>query len=443
MPRLLMCLAVVFVAFQRSAFAEDVVALGQIRLELPAGWTLAQTADNAGTRIIVLQKGLEFVTFYKQAVTGLSLSQFASSEAATVQAEASSDINDLTWKRMAFSMNPRSGASKVFTSSFLMEFRGTTYWGASHAPSLAGANSNAELFLSKAELVSNLATRSLTDIGFKGKKYYFGWGAAAAGDSQNMHNEVKYDVLHTHQIFSKDVGGNYETAATLFGPQAATASAIRNHWKEIGNKITSRDMFMQYSSGHGFASGLAVGVNFNEMRDTLLAYPAKEVVIFTMACESGGLVDSFNKKKSTWENWPAEGRSLLVLVSSKTNENSSTGPGKDPSEPGGGVGSAGSAFGHALWKALAGAADGFVDGFKDGFVSLGELRDYTIFRTKQIAPHTPVQTGAYVPYVIMNRVPSASFLASLPNGTEGLSDAQIEEEVRKLNQEWSVSQGRI
>ncbi len=69
--------------------------------------------------------------------------------------------------------------------------------------------------------------------------------------------------------------------------------------------MTADDMFVQYSSGHGSTSGLGVGVTYEEIRDNALAYPAKEIIIFIMACHSGGLVQSFNDKKDTWQNWPS------------------------------------------------------------------------------------------------------------------------------------------
>ena len=138
--------------------------------------------------------------------------------------------------------------------------------------------------------------RSLTGDNFSGQKHYFGWGAAARGDPSMMHNEVKYDVLHTHDIFTDKVGGNYvgtkETGTHVNG------SLITNEWQRIGADMTEEDMYVQYSSGHGYSTGLAVGVTYDEIRDNALSYPAKEVIIFTMACKSGGLVDSFNRRRT-------------------------------------------------------------------------------------------------------------------------------------------------
>jgi hypothetical protein len=113
--------------------------------------------------------------------------------------------------------------------------------------------------------------------------------------------------------------------------------------------------------------------------------------------------------------------------------------GTDPSETNGPTGSAGSALGHSVWKALTGSADRISDGVVDGDISLGEIRDYARFRTKQVGGHTPVDTGSYLPYGIMNRVPTASYLAQFKGSTDGLSDAQIEEAVLKLDQDLAVT----
>ncbi len=272
---------------------------------------------------------------------------------------------------------------------------------------------------------------SLTGEGFSGKKHYFGWGAAAYGDPTMMHNEVKYDVLHTHNIFANEVGGHYQ-GRTAIGPQV-NGSQIRTLWREIARDMTDSDMFVQYSSGHGYSTGLAVGVTYDEIRDNAMAYPAKEIIIFTMACKSGGLVNSFNRRKSEWERWADQGRTLLVMASSPVNENSSTGPGSDPEEPNAPYGSAGSAFGHALWKSLIGHADGYIDGVKDGYLDLEEIIAYTTWKTERVGGHRPVVTGTFQGNLVMNRVPPKAFVDALERGTEGLSDEEIMAHIQELD----------
>ncbi len=271
---------------------------------------------------------------------------------------------------------------------------------------------------------------SLTGADFKGAKYYIGFGDSLDGE---MGNEVLYDVKHTHDIFTKQVGGDY--IGQTFTGENASAAALKNGWSDLKAKIKPDDMYVQYSSGHGYDGGLAFGVTMDEIRDNALAYNAKETVIFLMACYSGSLVDSFEKKKSEWENFQAQGRTLFVMASSKTSESSATGPQTDQDEPGGLEGSAGSAYGHALWKALIGYSDGYVDGVQDGFITLGEIQSYATWKTQQVGGHTPVTAGSYNPNLIMNRVPPKSFLESLEGGTDGLTDEEVATKVRELDED--------
>ena len=257
--------------------------------------------------------------------------------------------------------------------------------------------------------------QSITDTDWAGKKYYFGWGAAFGGDPTGMHNEVKYDVLHTHDIFTQNIGGSYLGTKQI--GSTVNGTNIRNEWTRVSQQIKPEDMYIQYSSGHGSQSGLAVGVSYNEMRDRALAMNAQETVIFTMACYSGNLVDSFERVRDQWSNFQARGKTLLVFASSQSGQTSSTGPGTDPDEPQGPNGSAGSAFGHAVWKGIVGYADGTVDGVKDKKTTLEELIKYTVAKTKAIGGHTPKYTGVYDPKLVMTLTPTRAQLEQLLGGT--------------------------
>lgn len=265
---------------------------------------------------------------------------------------------------------------------------------------------------------------SITNPDWTGKKYYFGWGAAAGGDPSNMHNEVKYDVLHTHDLFTKNVGGDYIGTKQI--GSTVNGTSIRNEWTRMGQTVKPDDMYIQYSSGHGSQSGLGVGVSYSEMRDRALALNARETVIFTMACYSGNLVDSFDRVRDQWADYAARGKTLLVLASSQSGQTSSTGPGTDPGEPQGPNGSAGSAFGHALWKGIIGYADGAVDGVKDKKTTLEELLKYTVAKTKQIGGHTPKYTGVYDPKLVMTLTPTRAqlemLLGATPEGRDELAE---------------------
>lgn len=275
---------------------------------------------------------------------------------------------------------------------------------------------------------------SLTGEDFKGSKFYFGFGE---GESRpNMANEIKYDILHTHDIFTKKVGGDY-IGKTLIHDQT-TGTSIKTAWSDIKTKMKEGDMYVQYSSGHGYEGGLAAGVTHDEIVENTLSLPAKEIIIFTMACYSGTLIDAFNKRKSEWENFQSQGKTLLVISSSQSSELSSTGPGTDSDEPAGQDGTAGSAFGHALWKSLIGYADGYVDGVKDDYITLGEIVAYSKWKTQQVGGHTPSIAGSYNPHLIMNRVPPKSYLESLQEGSEGLSDEEVSKLVEELDAEFAT-----
>lgn len=244
---------------------------------------------------------------------------------------------------------------------------------------------------------------SLTMEGFPGKKYYMGWGVAGRGDPNMMHLEVSSDVKHTHEIFSKDVGGNYESYVKT--GLEVNGSYIKDTWEEIKDLTNKEDMYIQYSSGHGSPTGLGAGVSYKEIADYVLSLDVEERVVFIMACYSGGLTEEFERRKSEWGKGD-----LFVLASSKRSESSSTGPSSDP-EADGPRGSAGSAYGHSLWKALLGDSDGFVDGVEDNYISLEEIAAYTTYLTKRLGGHTPQLTGQFDGMKIMsNRIRQETFM---------------------------------
>jgi hypothetical protein len=273
--------------------------------------------------------------------------------------------------------------------------------------------------------------RSLTGAGFTGQKYYLGWGEILDGF---MGNETYYDVKHTHDIFANQVGGKYKATKLDRDSGSVSGSSISSAMSTIKGQIKPTDMYVQYSSGHGYPSGLGVGVTYDQIRDNALSYGAKETVVFIMACHSGGLVNSFKNKSSELERMKQEGKTLFVMSSSTVQETSSTGPMTDSDESAGRQGSAGSAYGHALWKALIGYADGAMDGVKDGFIDMSEIEAYTKKRTQEIGGHSPVAYGFNYQWLVMNEVPNGGYEAGLDGGTSGLSDAEIAASVAELDQ---------
>lgn len=287
------------------------------------------------------------------------------------------------------------------------------------------------IVLASCGAVQTAQQKSLTDESYAGQKYYLGWGVAYYKDPQLMHNEVKFDVLHTHDIFTAQLGGNYLGTKDI--GTNVTGDMVRARWNELRTKMKSDDMYVQYSSGHGLKTGLMIGISWTEMRDAILSMPSKETIVFTMACYSGGLVKALDQVKSQWRDRDAQGRTLFVMSSSTDRQTSSTGPNTDPDEKNGPSGSAGSAYGHSLWKALIGYADGWLDGVRDGYTSLEEIEQFVKWKTANVGGHNPLVTGVYNPGLIMNRVPTKAFIDSLGVTSEGLSDAELEAQIRALD----------
>lgn len=430
------CLLLSAPVFSQSAGIVDEagnVVLKDMKFMVPQGWTLFQNALSESTILVGFSKGNDLVNLYVDPKQTPDLKEIFGFGAKIVSESTGEKLGPFQWRTLTTSK--ATGGVTYYVKGFLTQFNGNVYFGYSRSTDRTIAEANASAFLDNVIV----PLRSLTGPDYTGKKYYFGWGAAGSGDPSMMQNEVKYDVLHTHDIFTKEIGGGY-IGSTLIG-SSTSGSQIRAKWKEIGEKLTAEDMYVQYSSGHGSQSGLGVGVSYNEIRDNALAYKAKEIIIYIMACYSGNLVEGFNANKAVWENWQAQGRTLMVMASSRKSETSSTGPGTDPDQPGGPNGSAGSAFGHALWKSLIGYADGHVDGVKDGFLSLGEIRDFSVFKTKEVGGHTPVHTGAYNTGLIMNKKPSKAFLERLEGGTDNLTDDEIMQRIQELDQAMRVSNG--
>ena len=429
---LLAILCVSAEANYRAVDTDGKVTLQDISFPIPSGFRLLQDVKVDQSLFLNFKRGQDGLMVYVSSDVALQMKKIFGQGSQVIQDIQDESYGFMKWQTMQTSHGARAGRAPIHVKAFLSVIRGNTYYGYARSADAQTATAIAREFLNSVTLTWNRGEgRSLTGPEDSAKKYYFGWGAAGFSDPSMMHNEVKYDVLHTHDIFTKDIGGNY--LGTKMIGTSTSGSGIRAEWNRLSSVMTKDDMYIQYSSGHGSTSGLGVGVTYNEMRDAALSFPAREIIIFTMACHSGGLVDAFNAKKTVWENWQNEGRTLMVMASSKKSETSSTGPGTDPDEASGPSGSAGSAFGHALWKALIGYADGYLDGVKDGFLTLGEIRDYSIMKTKQVGGHVPVVTGVYEPMLVMNKKPSQQFLESLVGGTELLTDSQIEEAIRELD----------
>ena len=144
---------------------------------------------------------------------------------------------------------------------------------------------------------------------------------------------------------------------------------------------------------------------WDEYADLLLRIPAKNVIVFTMSCFSGGFVEFLNSKQ-VQDRWKdrhlKECRNFIVLTSQNDSLTS------DPIMKGTEIVNP---FTYAVTKAFDGDADGFVltDGkptnqlHKDGKLSVGALIDFILYTTKnttseRIRPNNtanPKSTGSF------------------------------------------------
>lgn len=443
MKRLIVLYGIIFSFGAAMAAGSDSVQLQAISIAVPNGWTVAQESRSSDTLFATFNNGDQIVQVYAKQAVNLDMSSLFANGSQVTAAATVETHGPFQWTVMQTSKSTSNPARKRATYqmfAFKAEYKGFSYFGYARSTSASDSQTAATAFLNGITVQLVRQGRSLTDSNYTGKKYYLGFGDAT-GSPDEMVNEVHYDVKHTDDIFTKAIGGNY-TPTTLFDDNANQTN-ITNAWSTISGQMTSNDMYVQYSSGHGYPGGLAVGVTHSQIADALLGMPAQEIIVFTMACYSGGLVDEMNSRKSTWQDWQSKGRTLFVMTSSTSDQESDTGPGTDPDEPNGPDGSAGSAFGFELWKALIGYADGYEDGVKDGFISLEEIRDYVVAKTIELSTQeggtmNPPVTGVYKGNLIMNQVPPKAMLAELEKRTAGLSDAEILRQIQELDRVLSV-----
>jgi hypothetical protein len=140
---------------------------------------------------------------------------------------------------------------------------------------------------------------------------------------------------------------------------------------------------------------------WDEYADLLLKIPAKNVVVLTMSCFSGGFVDYLNSPAiaKRWQDRRSkESRNLILLTSQ--NESLTSGPilkDREVVNP----------FTYAVSLALKGEADGFalVDGkpaprqTKDGKLSAGELIDFILYTTENTKSEAPRLSNTAKPKV--------------------------------------------
>ncbi len=225
--------------------------------------------------------------------------------------------------------------------------------------------------------------------------------AAAAKSSQP---EAVVDSL-AEQVITKEQFRQGEANETV------TGAIFRERLQRLAETATPQDSVIIYTHSHGRKrnfeeqqplGGIVLGLPvlqsehagtflWDEYTELLLKIPAKNVVVLTMSCFSGGLSEYLNSPqvKACWQDRSQrEGRNFIVLTSQN----------KDlVSPPIIKNGEAINPFTLAVTQAFTGEADGFElrdgkaasTGYRDGKLSLGELIDYILYATENVSSEEP------------------------------------------------------
>jgi len=193
--------------------------------------------------------------------------------------------------------------------------------------------------------------------------------------------------------------------------ETVTGEAFRQCLIGLAKTATPQDTVVVYTHTHGVKNGFeeaqplggiridlpvhrlkhAGVLPWDEYADLLLAIPARNVVVLTMSCFSGGLVEYLNSPriKERWKDRRRlEGRNLIVLTSQN----------KDlVSPPIVKDGEVINPFTLAVTKAFAWEADGFelIDGKSaklgrnDAKLTVAELIDYILYTTENTTSQVP------------------------------------------------------
>ena len=186
--------------------------------------------------------------------------------------------------------------------------------------------------------------------------------------------------------------------------ELVTGDIFRDRLKRLVDTAKPQDTVVIYTHSHGCRNGFEQSqplggivvdlpikqlphggaMLWDEYTDLLLRIPAKNVIVLTMSCFSGGFVEFLNSKdvQDRWKDRrKKEGRNFIVLTSQNDSLTS------DPIFKGSEVVNP---FTYAVAKAFNGEADGFVleegqstvELHKDGKLSVGELIDFILYTTE-------------------------------------------------------------
>jgi len=169
---------------------------------------------------------------------------------------------------------------------------------------------------------------------------------------------------------------------------------IYTHTHGTSGNYNNSGLFVEYPDNG--TDGILYWQNYAEK---LISLPGKNIIVFTMSCYSGKLIEYLNlpKVKERWKlKFEAEKRNLMVI--SVTNSQLKSHPvliNGVKINP----------LTYAVKEAFNGAADGF-NAEKDGKLTLGELARFVLYTTKNVAPDTntarPMITGTFNGNFVLN-----------------------------------------
>lgn len=222
--------------------------------------------------------------------------------------------------------------------------------------------------------------------------HFFGFAKAAIDDP----DEQKRRAVDANARVSQSIAswGRFQidtlSESLSSDPSQLTVNkeVVMKRLRDYATRLKAEDTIVIYSHSHGVASrlapngsvsegGMLVGIEpgagkmtWSEYANLILNLPAKNVIVFTMACYSGQLIEILNTPafKARWENRRAQNRSFVVI----TAQNSERIAG--PANIGGVMMNA---LPYAVEQAFLGGADGYQDeryrGVLDGRITFGEL----------------------------------------------------------------------
>ena len=131
-------------------------------------------------------------------------------------------------------------------------------------------------------------------------------------------------LLAAKQRFPK--ASSYHLVEPGAGRNTEFGSSFKEALRTLTAELRTEDTVILYTHSHGTPKGLLIdgGISWRDYGETLLSLRARNVIVFTMSCFSGGLVDYLRSVRSRWEGRAQEGRGFLVI--SAQNASRSAGP---------------------------------------------------------------------------------------------------------------------